>query len=117
MANETLKVTELFKYALTVFSNFLALIVNTQPADLELSMLTVPNTHGIKFPQETKSEVGDLASRLAAIEAVIADAAQYYQGRKSLRTVPCGTKTRTISVSAGLEHEFATKFWAQIEIP
>ncbi|MCE0915664.1 hypothetical protein [Pseudomonas sp. NMI760_13] len=211
MNNERVNLTELLKYPLTVFSILLALIVATHTLGIKFGVVSELSVEGIKFTQETKSEVSDLASKLNAaltaieelkartpsaqtpiVQAAIAEAAQtvsdqsaqfsrispgsrqgyifignydnawsalklgaletgqpiviapgnlkagttyqvlgnmvvrdglpandsqYYQGRASLGTVPRGSKVRLISTPVGIHREFATQYWAQIEIP
>lgn len=45
-----------------------------------------------------------------------ADDASYYQGRRSLGTVPRGTRVRLVGAPVGIDRGFAVQYWAQVEL-
>ncbi len=43
--------------------------------------------------------------------------AAYYQGHKSLGSIPRGTTIRLVTPPTGLDRQFAVQYWAKVELP
>ena len=218
MAEEQSKLVELLKYPLVVFSVLVALIIAKYTLEISFGAVSEISKDGIKFSQEQKGELANLASKLngaiaeieqlkknapvaqtssAQAQATVFQAAQtvsdqtaqlaniaaksptstfqqgwiwignykdgwnpttlsvpntgqpvavapaqltpgaeyqitgnmvvrdglpendakYYEARKSLGTLPRGTRVRLVAAPTGVERQFAVQYWAKIELP
>ena len=43
--------------------------------------------------------------------------ATYFEGRKSLGTIPRGTKIRLVEQPMAIDRQFATQYWVKVELP